>query len=99
MAQSSEVFLKEVGEKITIGGKPIFADVDSISFAQYIRLGGKSAGVEMTVFVRKQDFDESGMKKGDKVIARGYQTRIKRQIDAGDGQYELTCEPFNAGGL
>tara|TARA_R100001510_G_C7656966_1_gene217784 strand:+ start:13176 stop:13502 length:327 start_codon:yes stop_codon:yes gene_type:complete len=100
MERASETFLGIVKEDVELVGKGIIeGSVDTVSFAQFMRLGGKSSGAEFVVFVRKADFTSIAGKKGDRIRARGYSAVIKRQSDNGDGQFELVCESPNMGSI
>lgn len=100
MSNASETFLEKTKEDVEIIGKGIIdGDVDTVSFAQFMRLGGKSGGAEFVVFVRKTDFTSIGAKKGDRIRAREHTATIKRQNDTGDGQFELVCEAQDMGSI
>ena len=100
MASASERFLEITKEDVEIAGKgTIDAGVDSIEFAKYKQLGGRKAGVEFTIFVRITDFTKLGGTKGDKIEVRGYEATVLKAIDAGDGQYELSCGNRSLGNL
>ena len=91
---ASEAFLTAVKELIEVNGQPIEASVDPVTFKDSIRSGGRTAGVEFVIHVRKSDWAAVGGAEGSKILASGKKARAKSFTDISDDQYEVICESF-----
>lgn len=95
---ASEEFLEAVKEDIKVrgdgGDSVIDASVDPVTYAERIKVGGRSEGAEMVIHVRKQDWLNAGGERGVRIEARGKVVRANVIVDIDDDQLEIACGAF-----
>jgi hypothetical protein len=94
LKQANLISMEIMSEYATLNGIRIQVTIDDLSTRSYARSGGISAGVESAVFVREDEFNEAGGKKGSIIKFDNGKSGQVQKISDFQGVLYLQLAPF-----